>query len=80
MNQSLTGRLGLPGKTVLALFLFAVAQVSLAQDDYVWAPDLPVGASLPEVSAQDQNGNLRGFDDLVGENGMLFMLSRSFDW
>ncbi len=28
----------------------------------------------------DQNGNLRSFDDLVGENGMLFMLSRSFDW
>jgi hypothetical protein len=30
--------------------------------------------------AEDQNGELRRFDDLKGENGMLFMLSRSFDW
>ena len=70
---------GLPGRSLLALVLLAVFQVSLAQD-YVWAPDLPVGSALPEITAQDQNGELRRFDDLKGENGMLFMLSRSFDW
>ena len=66
-------------KSLLALFLMSVFQVSMAQD-YVWAPDFPVGTAIPEISAQDQDGNLRTFDDLVGENGMLFMLSRSFDW
>ncbi len=70
---------GLPGRSLLALVLLAVLQVSLAQD-YVWAPDFPVGSALPEVVALDQNGELRRFDDLKGENGMLFMLSRSFDW
>lgn len=70
---------GLPGRSLLALVLLAVFQVSLAQD-YVWAPDLPVGSALPEISAEDQNGELRRFEDLKGENGMLFMLSRSFDW
>ncbi len=79
MKQKLSGRLESPGKIILALFLFAAVQVAQAQD-FVWAPDLPVGASLPEVSAQDQNGDLRSFNELVGENGMLFMLSRSFDW
>ena len=61
------------------LVLLSVFQLSLAQD-YVWAPDFPVGSSIPAISAQDQNGVMRDFDDLVGENGMLFMLSRSFDW
>jgi hypothetical protein len=69
---------GLPGRSLLALVLLAVFQVSLAQD-YVWAPDFPVGSALPEIAAEDQNGELRRFDDLKGENGMLFMLSRSFD-
>ena len=70
---------GLPGRSLLALVLLAVFQVSLAQD-YVWAPDFLVGSALPEIAAEDQNGELRRFDDLKGENGMLFMLSRSFDW
>jgi len=70
---------GLPGRSLLALVLLAVFQVSLAHD-YVWAPDFPVGSALPEIAAEDQNGELRRFDDLKGENGMLFMLSRSFDW
>ena len=79
MKHLLSSRMELLGKSLLALFLIAAFQVTQAQD-YVWAPDLPVGSSLPEVSAQDQNGDLRGFDNLVGENGMLFILSRSFDW
>ena len=66
-------------KSLFALFLFGVFQVSTAQD-YVWAPDFPVGSSLPEISAQDQNGTVHTFDDLKGEKGLLFMLSRSFDW
>lgn len=80
MIQSLKLRMGTVSKSLLALFLLAGFQFAQAQDDYVWAPDLPVGSELPEISAQDQNGNLRTFEDLVGENGMLFMLSRSFDW
>ena len=48
--------------------------------DFVWAPDFPVGASVPEISAQDQDGNVQSFDGLKGEKGMLLMMSRSFDW
>jgi len=64
----------------LAVVLMLVSSLTQAQDDYVWAPDFPVGSSIPEISAEDQNGNLRTFDELVSKNGMLFMLSRSFDW
>ena len=56
-----------------------VSGAAMAQD-FDWAPDFPVGAALPPISAADQNGEMRSFADLVGENGMLFMLSRSFDW
>jgi hypothetical protein len=72
MTKNRINGMGLTGRSLLAL-------VSLAQD-YVWAPDFPVGSAMPEIAAEDQNGELRSLDDLTGENGMLFMLSRSFDW
>ena len=72
-------------KKILKLMVCAVLslsfplQLSLAQD-FVWAPEFPVGSTIPPVSAQDQNGNVRTFADLKGEKGLLFMMSRSFDW
>lgn len=54
-------------------------QGSIAQE-FVWAPEFPVGSLIPEISALDQNGEERTFNDLTGENGILYMLSRSFDW
>lgn len=72
-------QLGVRSRILLTLMLLAGFQVAFAQD-FVWAPDFPVGAAIPEISAQDQDGALQTFDDLKGEKGMLFMLSRSFDW
>lgn len=72
-------RTALLGKSLLALVLVSAFQFSNAQE-YVWAPDFPVGSSIIDISAQDQNGTVQTFEDLVGEKGMLFMLSRSFDW
>lgn len=63
---------------VVGMLLFGSAAVQA--QDFVWAPDFPVGSSIIEISAQDQDGALRSFADLKGENGLLFMLSRSFDW
>ena len=53
---------------------------SAQAQDYVWAPDLPVGSSIPAIDAPDQNGENKSFADLAGENGVLLMFSRSFDW
>jgi hypothetical protein len=75
-QHSPTGPLG---RILLFLVLLGTFQFSMAQD-FVWAPDFPVGASIIDISAQDQDGKVRTFDDLKGEKGMLFMLSRSFDW
>jgi len=76
MTQNLNRRLT---RLVLLFSLLFVGSAASAQE-FVWAPDFPVGAQMAEIAAQDQNGELRDFTDLVGENGMLFMLSRSFDW
>ena len=63
--------------SVLAGLLLA----SLVQaQDFIWAPDLPAGSSVPAIEAPDQNGETQTFSDLVGENGLLLMFSRSFDW
>lgn len=64
----------------LAGFGFLASATAVSAQDFVWAEDFPVGSPAPEIAALDQNGELRRFADLVGENGLLFMLSRSFDW
>ena len=64
---------------ITTLLLLGTARFAVAQE-FVWAPDFPVGSTIPEFAAQDQDGNLQTFQDLVGEKGLLFMLSRSFDW
>jgi len=79
MNQKNQPRVCVMSRFLLTLMLLGSFQISMAQD-FVWAPDFPVGASVPEISAQDQDGNVQSFDDLKGEKGMLIMMSRSFDW
>ena len=79
MNQKTQPRVRVMSRFLLTLMLLGSFQVSMAQD-FVWAPDFPVGASVPEISAQDQDGNVQSFDGLKGEKGMLLMMSRSFDW
>ncbi len=68
-----------PAQALLAVVLLCTAPAALAQE-FVWAPDFPVDATIPAISAQDQDGYVKTFADLVGEKGMLFMMSRSFDW
>ena len=65
---------------VSGLFLALLVSGFASAQDFDWAPDFPAGAELPPISAEDQNGDVRDFAGLVGGNGMLFMLSRSFDW
>ena len=72
-------RLVLLSKTFLTMIFVSSFQFANSLD-YNWARDFPVGSSIIEISAQDQNGAVQTFKDLVGEKGMLFMLSRSFDW
>lgn len=67
-------------RRLLLITVVSAAPSLLVAQDYVWAPDFPVGSEIIEISAQDQNGTVRSFDDLKGEKGLLFMLSRSFDW
>lgn len=68
-----------PVQAVLAALLLCSFPAAVAQD-FEWAPNFPVGATIPEISAPDQDGNVRTFADLAGEKGLLFMMSRSFDW
>ena len=79
MNPKTQSHVGMISKFLLSLMLLGGFQVSIAQD-FVWAPDFPIGASIPDISAQDQDGNVQSFDGLKGEKGMLLMMSRSFDW
>ena len=76
MTRSLVRLLALP---VLLLSCVLGTSAATAQD-FVSAPALPVGASLPAIDAVDQNGQRHTFADLTGEKGLVLVLSRSFDW
>ena len=79
MTQKNQSRICVMRSFLLTLMLLESFSVSTAQD-FAWAPDFPVGASVPEISAQDQDGNVQLFEGLKGEKGMLLMMSRSFSW
>lgn len=67
---------------LLAGILFSMLfRVELAVgQEFVWAPNFPVGAKIADIEAENQAGMIRTFDDLKGENGLLLLFNRSFDW
>ncbi len=76
MTCSLVRQLALP----FFLLSCVLGTSTATAQDFVWAPTLPVGASLPAIDAVDQNGQRHTFADLTGEKGLVLVLSRSFDW
>ena len=61
------------------VLLLTTVQPGVAQE-FVWAPDFPVGTAVPQIEAQDQNGEMKTLQQLNGEKGVLLMFSRSFSW
>lgn len=59
--------------------LIFCSQWALAQD-FNWAPEFPVGSTIPVLEAPDQNGDVQTLSTLSGEKGVILMFSRSFDW
>lgn len=71
----------LPRSLLIGLFVFALASTASAADEaFIWAPSLNVGDTLPAISAVDQDGNEHSLTQLSGENGLILVMSRSFDW
>lgn len=66
---------------LIGLFVFSLASTASAADEaFIWAPSLNVGDTLPAISAVDQDGNEHSLAQLSGENGLILVMSRSFDW
>ena len=68
-------------RAVLPAFGLSLLLLQSAQaQEFIWAPQLPVGSALPAISAQDQTGTLRNLQEISGEKGLVLVMSRSFDW
>lgn len=65
---------------VSVLALSVLLSPAVQAQEFVWAPELPVGKAVPPISALDQSGNLRTLQEITGEKGLVLVLSRSFDW
>ena len=64
---------------ITALLGTVLSPLSVAQE-FVWAAAFPVGSTIPDIGSLDQNGSSRSFENLKGEKGLVFLLSRSFSW
>lgn len=64
----------------MPVLLMTLFSVSVTAQDWTWAPDFPEGSQLPPISAPDQSGAVHTLADLSGEEGLVLVLSRSFDW
>ncbi len=79
MNQKIPTLFKRSCMAIATLVLLVTVQPAVAQD-FVWAPDFPVGTAVPPIEALDQNGELKTLEQLNGEKGVLLMFSRSFSW
>jgi hypothetical protein len=52
--------------------------VKAQNDTYQTGPD--AGEKVPSFTLADQNGAMRSLDDLMGDNGLLLVFSRSAGW
>ena len=68
-----------PFRVLTAGLLACLLHPAIAQD-FVWAPDFPVGASIPVLEAPDQNGDVQTLATLSGPKGIALAFNRSFDW
>ena len=63
------------------LFSLTIAQLLLSSPLYAdWAEEIPIGAAFPRIQAQDHLVNPRTNENLMGENGLLYLFVRSSDW
>lgn len=53
---------------------------STLAEEYEWATEQPIGSDFPTLTATDQYGREWATRDMAGENGFVFMFSRSVDW
>ncbi len=50
------------------------------QQDYITDWSLSLGSTAPAISAMDEQGTLRSFENLKLEHGLLIFFNRSADW
>ena len=81
--QALTGqRMSTRIRVALLTALLLAGQLTLtaSADEFVWAPQQPLGGTLPDFTALDTSDKRVALSDLLGEKGTLLVFSRSADW
>ncbi len=70
------------GVAFVALSLMLPQSAALAASDLDTLDKGPaVGTSIPhQLTAADQNNEIRSFSSLTGKNGLIVLFSRSFEW
>ena len=78
-----SNRMGPPLRYLLAIMMLALLAIAIGAAGTAGAAERgpKVGATIPPVlTAPDQNGAERRFENLTGERGLILLFTRSFDW
>lgn len=67
-------------RQLFSLILMTTVSINVSAQDFNWAPDFPVGSTIPLLEAPDQNGVVQTLDSMSGEKGLVIVFNRSFDW
>ncbi len=67
-------------RTLALTLLLSLPCFALLAQEFNWAPDYPVGSTIPVLEAPDQNGETQTLETLTGDKGLLLVFNRSFDW
>jgi peroxiredoxin len=65
---------------LFALLSLSMLSAASSAQEFVWGPELTVGSKLTPISAVDQSGTTYTIQDLVGEKGLVLVMSRSYEW
>jgi hypothetical protein len=65
---------------ILAAAFTSFAGSADERQDYITGWSLALGIEAPAISAKDEQGTLRSFENLKLEHGLLLFFNRSADW
>ena len=68
-------------KTISSLFALTLLLLTAApQAEWVWAPEQPLGSTLPNFTTLDSTSKQRELNSLRGGNGIVLLFNRSTVW
>jgi len=69
-----------PMRLMRALLITGLSALAMGASATDWSPDYPIGAEIIPIQAIDHTGQEQTLEQLMGEEGLVLMFTRSALW